>query len=119
MLKIHEDEREYRYGDHGTKYFYRGPRMNAGAVLLRPGDHFEAHKHAIMEETVYVVEGSVVITLDGTPYELGPGDFFRIDPGEVHFLDNVGDVPCKYIISAAPFVAGDKILLEEPEPIVK
>ena len=118
MIKLHEDEREYRYKDHGTKYLLKSPRLNFGAVRLRPGDHFEAHKHEFMEETIYVVEGSVRLTLNGVPYDLVPGDFVSMQPGEVHFLDNVGDVPCKYVISAAPPVDGDKVLLEEPEKIV-
>lgn len=66
-----------------------------------------------MQETFYVVEGQVVLTLEGTPNRLGPGDYLHVEPGEAHFLDNNGEVPVKIVITAAPFTDGDKVALEE------
>ena len=44
------------------------------------------HNH----EAFYVLEGSLEVTADGKPYDLGPGDFLSVRPGVLHSLKNAG-----------------------------
>ena len=36
MEKVSEGEREYRHGDSGPKYLFRGPHMEWGVMRLKP-----------------------------------------------------------------------------------
>ena len=69
MFHLNESEREYRHGDHGPKYLEQGPRMNFGVVMLQPGNTVSPHVHRVMQESFYILEGRVTISVlreDGT-----------------------------------------------------
>ena len=38
MFTLHENEREYRFGDSGPKYLMKGPRSNFAIVRFNPGE---------------------------------------------------------------------------------
>ena len=50
-----------------------------------------AHSHDAYEETIYGLRGVMTFTIEGTPFELGPGDAVCIRRGAVHRFDNHGD----------------------------
>ena len=43
MEKVSEFEQEYRGGDSGVKYLLRGPDLDWGVILLKPGDRLGGH----------------------------------------------------------------------------
>lgn len=47
-----------------------------------------AHSHEHYEETIYGVAGVLTWTVDGTTFELGPGQALCIPRGAVHRFDN-------------------------------
>jgi quercetin 2,3-dioxygenase len=51
---------------------------------LPRGAAMPAHRHAHGNEGIYVLEGSLRVTLDGTEYRLGTGDYAAIPPGTEH-----------------------------------
>jgi quercetin dioxygenase-like cupin family protein len=61
-----------------------------------------AHYHERLHETLYVLEGELTITLDGTEERLGPGSFASIPPGVVHTFRNDGDQPARGLNVNAP-----------------
>jgi quercetin dioxygenase-like cupin family protein len=115
MFIIHEDEKEYRFGDSGPKYLMRGPRMNFAVVQFQPGEDFKAHFHNEMEENFYILEGEVDIVVDGKLYHLVPGNFIHIEPEESHYVMNNGDVPVKMISTLAPYRDDDKVEIDDYE----
>ena len=112
MYIINEREREYRFGDSGPKYLMQGPRMNFALVRFQPGEDFKAHYHNIMEENFYILEGEIVIVVDGVENTLTAGDMIHIEPGETHYLINRSNVPVQMIAMLAPAQDGDKVEVE-------
>ena len=111
MYVINEMEKEYRHGDHGPKYLEKGPRMNFGLVRLLPGEEVSGHMHQQMQEGFYVMEGIVTMIIEGEKVLLHPGDYIHIEPGEGHIICNYGEENVKMVVTAAPFVDGDKVML--------
>ena len=113
MFTLNENEREYRHGDHGPKYLEQGPRMNFGLVRLRPGDTVAPHVHRVMQESFYILEGSVTISVlreDGAwaDNRLEKGDYLHLEPGEAHKIRNEGAETLRMAVTAAPYAEGDK-----------
>jgi quercetin dioxygenase-like cupin family protein len=44
----------------------------------------ELHSHPTMYEVYFVLEGRATYTIGDTLYDVGPGDFFIVQPGVVH-----------------------------------
>ena len=47
-------------------------------------------------------------TVDGKTVVLRKGDYIHLEPAEVHTFHNYSDVNARMIVTAAPFVDGDK-----------
>lgn len=113
MFIIHEDEREYRFGDSGPKYLMKGPRMNFAIVQFQAGQDFKAHYHNEMEENFFILEGEVDVVVDGVVHRLTAGQLIHIEPGEVHYVVNNSTGPVKMISTLAPFRDVDKVDVED------
>ncbi|MGI6214779.1 MAG: cupin domain-containing protein [Christensenellales bacterium] len=112
MFILHENDKEYRFGDSGPKYLMKGPRSNFALVRFNPGEDFAPHYHEIMEENFFILEGEVDIEVDGVVHHLKEGQFIHIEPNEVHYVHNRYDKPVKMVSTLAPFQKKDKIELE-------
>ncbi|WP_019133804.1 cupin domain-containing protein [Kallipyga massiliensis] len=115
MFLLNEKDKEYRHGDHGPKYLMKGPRMNFALVQFMPGQDFQNHKHNIMEENFFILEGKVDIVVDGETLTLEKGDFIHIEPNETHYVTNRYDEPVVMISTLAPYQEVDKENLENPK----
>ncbi|MCI8485057.1 MAG: cupin domain-containing protein [Lachnospiraceae bacterium] len=113
MFILNEKDRDYRHGDHGPKYLEKGPRMNFGLVQVLPGETVPPHVHQIMQESFYILEGTVTMKIDEKECVLNPGDYIHLEPGEAHKVSNFGEVNVKMIVTAAPFMENDKKMIEE------
>ncbi len=109
MERVNEHDLEYRHGDHGPKYLFRGPLHEWGVILLRPGDSLKAHKHAQVEETFYFETGAPTMIVNGVAHSVRPGDVFRLEPGEAHDIRNDGPEPCRIIFIKCPYLPDDKV----------
>src|SRR5262249_54073940 len=61
-----------------------------------------AHRNDEYEEVLYGVEGVVTWTIDGKPYEVGPGQAVCIPRGAVHRFDNLGSQNAKQLVVITP-----------------
>ena len=48
--KVNEFELEYRNGDSGPKYLFRGPKIEWGVIAFMPGQSLGKHYHQEVEE---------------------------------------------------------------------
>ncbi len=109
MQHIREDAQAYRDGDSGVKYLMRGPRIDWGIILVKPGQALGGHFHEQVEETFYFVEGRGVIVVNGQEHPATPGDVYRLDPQDRHDIRNDGDTPLKMIFIKCPYAPDDKV----------
>lgn len=59
---------------------------------LKAGESVEEHTHDTMEEMFFVLDGSVVITADGTEEICKKGDFIHIKARTPHCLKALSDI---------------------------
>jgi len=111
MKKVHENDFEWRNGDSGVKYLMRGPSIDWGLILLKPGEMMggKAHGHKIVDETFYFVEGDGVMIIDDKEYEAKEGSVFLVDPKEMHNIKNDSSKPIKIVFIKGEYKPDDKI----------
>ena len=77
--------------------FPEGYKTVTGLAEIAQGGASGAHTHPGIE-TGYVLEGEVLMTVEGQPDRtLKPGNSFVIPPGAKHDVKSVGSVPAKAI----------------------
>jgi quercetin dioxygenase-like cupin family protein len=108
MEKVNERDCAFRGGDWGVKYLMRGPKLDWGLILLRPGQVMGEHGHRQVEETFYVLEGTPTLVVDGRKVATGPGDVFRLEPPERHDLRNEAGAAARVIFIKTPYLPDDK-----------
>jgi quercetin dioxygenase-like cupin family protein len=72
-----------------------------GTCELASQGRIEPHVHAY-EELVYVIEGTVELTIDGVGVALEPDDCAFVGVGATHSWANPGDAPARWIDLATP-----------------
>ena len=60
------------------------------------------HRHRQMVDSFYVLDGTLAVTVAGTPQELEPGAFACAPPGTVHTFSNPGPRPARFLNVMAP-----------------
>ena len=68
---------------------------------LAPGGSIDPHFHSF-EEVVYVLSGTVRMTLGDTEHELGRDDFALVVTGTPHSWHNTGAEPARWLEISAP-----------------
>lgn len=70
--------------------------------------HSQDHLHKTMHEYFYILEGSLVISLNGETIEMKKDDLLVVDPGERHFVkEKSKDI--RLLLMMPPPVENDKI----------
>jgi mannose-6-phosphate isomerase-like protein (cupin superfamily) len=70
-------------------------------IEYQPGVGIGLHDHTF-EEAYFILEGEVQAVLDGTTYDLTPGDVVWTGVGCVHSFRNVGNRPVRWLETFAP-----------------
>jgi quercetin dioxygenase-like cupin family protein len=76
-----------------------------------------AHKNNAYEEILYGIEGVLTWTIDGTPFEVGPGQALCIPRGAVHRFDNLGREAAKQLVVITPAIMDPSYFHEAAEVI--
>ncbi|MGG3468771.1 cupin domain-containing protein [Neobacillus pocheonensis] len=116
MFHTSEENNEYRYVTHGPKYLTKGPNVDIGVVLLKPGDDHDNHYHTTCEEIFYILEGEIDIYINGEPVHVKPGDMLQVRPMEAHYLKNTNTVDFKAVFIKSPHISErDSVTVENPK----
>ncbi len=92
--------------------------MSMAEMLLPPGARVPPpHFHADVDETVHVLEGTYLFTIDGKRHELRAGDRAFSPRGLVHGFTNPGDVPARVLMVFTPAQIGPAYFREIGEVI--
>jgi mannose-6-phosphate isomerase-like protein (cupin superfamily) len=75
--------------------------MGHGICQLLPDGTLDRHVHSF-EEGFFVLEGRILIDLDGRSYELGAGDYGTIPVSTPHAWRGVGAEPARWLEMLAP-----------------
>jgi len=109
MQRVNEREKEYRGGDWGVKYLMRGPKLDWGVILLKPGQTMGGHGHREVEETFFFIQGAAKMVVDGVEYPAVEGDAFRVEAPERHDIVNDSEADVKVVFVKTPYLPEDKI----------
>ncbi len=109
MQRVNEHEGQFRNGDSGVKYMFRGPRIDWGVIRFLPGQQLGLHYHDEVEETFYFPEGTPLMWIDGHEYRVQAGDAFRIEPKEHHNIINDTNAPVDLIFIKSVYRPQDKV----------
>lgn len=109
MERVNEKDREFRHGDSGPKYMFRGPNHEWGIIVFHPGQSLGPHKHERVDETFYFLAGTPQMVVNGVSYRVAQGDAFRIEPGEAHDIINDTDQDTCIVFIKCPYLPDDKV----------
>jgi quercetin dioxygenase-like cupin family protein len=70
------------------------------------------HSHDGYEETIYGLEGLLTWTVDGLPFDIGPGEALCIPRGAVHQFDNKHHLDAKALAVVTPGILGPEYFRE-------
>ena len=73
-----------------------------GVATIAPGDKISEHYHPYSEEFVYVVRGTMIARLDGTPNEVKAGEGVFIPINVKHRLMNQGHEEVSIVFHLCP-----------------
>jgi quercetin dioxygenase-like cupin family protein len=74
-----------------------------------------AHSHDRYEETIYGIDGMLTWTVNGRPFDVGPGQALCIPRGAVHRFDNNGNSDAKSLCVITPAAIGPEYFRESAE----
>jgi len=111
MKQVNEHDKEYRGGDSGVKYLMRGPSIDWGVILLKPGQKMaeKPHGHNIIDETFFFMKGSGKMLVDDEEYDAPEGSVFLIEPKEMHNIKNDSEEELKVVFIKGDYKPDDKI----------
>ena len=71
--------------------------------IVPPGARVPApHYHEHVDEVAYGLDGTLTMTIDGKPTDIGPGDRCFVPRGVVHHFVNAGTVPSRTLAVLTP-----------------
>ena len=110
MKSVNEKEIPFRGGESGVKYLMRGPSIDWGLILLKPGEKMaeKAHGHNLLDETFYFVEGDGVMIVNDEEFGALEGSVFLVEPKEMHNIRNDSQKPIKIVFIKGDYKPDDK-----------
>lgn len=83
-----------------------GGALTALETSAPPGEGPPLHVHVNEDEVIYVLEGELQVSLDGTVHEAAVGSFVFIPRGVAHTWQAVGDQSARFVFMFTPAAPG-------------
>ena len=106
-----ESAEHYSWGDGCDGWhLVRTPLLSVIEERMPPGTSEVRHYHRSATQFFYVLHGSLSIEVDGTEYELGPGQGISIAAGQAHRVFNrSAAVAAGFLAVSNPPSHGDRV----------
>ena len=117
-VTVNPSDETIRLGPLTVRFLLTGENSSgsiaAFEVLVPTGQRLmaPAHSHDKYEETVYGIDGVLTWTVNGTRFEVGPGQALCIPRGAAHRWANNGSAPAKQLTVISPGVMGPEYFRE-------
>ncbi len=117
-LKINPSEETIRIGPLAVRFVVTGMNSSGSLAVFElsvPGRQrlaAPAHSHDKYEETIYGIDGVLTWTVNGTTFEVGPGQALCIPRGAVHRFDNNTAADVKALCVITPAAIGPEFFRE-------
>ena len=77
-------------------------QQSLAEAIVRPGDKTHLHQHQKTEELYHVTQGSGMMSLGDTQFEVSAGDTVAIKPSTPHCIENTGDTDLHILCCCSP-----------------
>jgi len=122
-LTVNPSDETIRLGPLTVRFLLNGDNsagsIAAFEVFVPSGQRLagSAHSHYHYEETIYGLDGVLIWTVDGKPFDVGPGQALCIPRGAIHRFDNNGSTDAKSLCVITPAAIGPPFFRESAEVI--
>lgn len=86
----------------------RGQVQMVNWSRLPIGSAFQPHYHEDMQEVFVMLNGKVLMSVEGQGHELSGGDAILIEPREIHQMQNLCDEDVEYVVFGISTEQGGK-----------
>jgi quercetin dioxygenase-like cupin family protein len=90
------------------------PNFITRQFTIEPGGRIPCHRHDTIEHEQVILEGTMVIALDGRENEVRTGDSIFIPAGVSHWYENRGSEPVRFLCVVPQTADYQTEWLEEP-----
>jgi len=70
--------------------------------IYQPMAHVARHKHAVKEQVYHVLEGEVLMEIEGQNHVVRKHDVIYLPPGVEHMISNTGLVDLVFLVVTSP-----------------
>lgn len=78
------------------------PLASVNVIQVPPGGKISRHRHAQQLETIWVIRGNAILTLDQTEVSIKDGQIIALPMGFEHALRNEGQSPVELLTFFTP-----------------
>ena len=105
-----ENAEHYRWGnDCDGWYLVRDPQLSVIEELMPPGAAEIRHHHEHAQQFFYVLEGQIMMEVEGETVLVSAGSGVRIMPGRRHQVRNPSSGPVRFLVVSQPPSHGDRV----------
>ncbi len=105
-----ENAEHYRWGDNCDGwYLVKDPQLSVIEELMPPGAAEIRHHHQQAQQFFFVLNGEIIMEIDGKTTLVGAGSGIRVFPGQRHQVRNPSSGPVRFLVVSQPMSHGDRI----------
>ena len=108
IVDIHSGQ-QYQWGSASQGWhLLNRPDLSVIQERVPPGDGERRHFHSAARQFFYVLDGEAVLEVDGSRFELLPGQGLEVPPGAKHQFLNESAGVVTFLVISCPHSHGDR-----------